>query len=34
VLQHEIDHLDGILICKRYRKQKSKQGKIYGRIVE
>ncbi len=34
VLQHEIDHLDGILICKRYQRQKSKEGKIYGRIVE
>ena len=34
VLQHEIDHLDGILICTRYRKQKIKHGKIYGRIVE
>lgn len=34
VLQHEIDHLDGILICKRYQRQRSKQGKIYGRIVE
>ncbi len=34
VLQHEIDHLDGILICKRFQKQKDKQGKIYGRIIE
>ncbi len=34
VLQHEIDHLDGILICKRFQKQTTKQGKIYGRIVE
>lgn len=34
VLQHEIDHLEGILICERYRKQKIKHGKIYGRIVE
>lgn len=34
VLQHEIDHLNGILICARYRKQKIKQGKIYGRLVE
>lgn len=34
VLQHEIDHLDGILICERYRKQKIKQGKTYGRIIE
>lgn len=34
VLQHEIDHLDGVLICNRYRKQKSKHGKIYGRVIE
>ena len=34
VLQHEIDHLDGILICRRHQKQRPKQGKIYGRIVE
>jgi peptide deformylase len=34
VLQHEIDHLNGILICERYQKQKIKQGKIYGRIIE
>lgn len=34
VLQHEIDHLNGMLICERYRKQKIKQGKTYGRIIE
>lgn len=34
VLQHEIDHLDGILICERYSRQKNKLGKIYGRIIE
>lgn len=33
VFQHEIDHLDGILICNRYKKQdKIREQKIYGRI--
>lgn len=33
VIQHEVDHLDGILICNRYKKQnKIRQQKIYGRI--
>jgi peptide deformylase len=35
VLQHEIDHLNGILIAERARRQKSKKfEKIYGRIIE
>ena len=33
VIQHEVDHLDGILICERYQKQeKIREQKIYGRI--
>lgn len=33
VIQHEVDHLDGILICNRYKKQdKIREQKIYGRI--
>lgn len=33
VIQHEIDHLDGILICHRFQKQeKLRKQKIYGRI--
>ncbi len=33
VIQHEVDHLDGILICNRYQKQtKIRDKKIYGRI--
>jgi peptide deformylase len=33
VIQHEVDHLDGILICNRYQKQtKIRENKIYGRI--
>ncbi len=33
VIQHEVDHLDGILICNRYQKQeKIREQKIYGRI--
>ncbi len=33
VIQHEVDHLDGILICDRYQKQeKIREQKIYGRI--
>lgn len=35
VLQHEIDHLNGILISERARRQKTKRfEKIYGRIIE
>lgn len=35
VLQHEIDHLNGILIAERARRQKTKRfEKIYGRIIE
>lgn len=33
VIQHEIDHLDGILICNRFKKQtKVREQKVYGRI--
>lgn len=33
VIQHEVDHLDGILICNRYQKQeKIRESKIYGRL--
>jgi peptide deformylase len=33
VIQHEVDHLDGILIYNRYQKQtKIREKKIYGRI--
>lgn len=33
VIQHEVDHLDGILICERHQKQeKIREQKIYGRI--
>lgn len=28
VIQHEVDHLDGILICNRYKKQKKKLKSI------
>lgn len=33
VIQHEVDHLDGILICNRHKKQeKIREQKVYGRI--
>lgn len=33
VIQHEVDHLDGILICTRHQKQeKIREQKIYGRL--
>jgi peptide deformylase len=33
VIQHELDHLDGVLICNRYQQQtKIRNKKIYGRI--
>jgi peptide deformylase len=33
VIQHEVDHLEGILICNRFQKQtKLRETKIYGRI--
>jgi peptide deformylase len=35
VIQHEVDHLDGILICHRFRKQEknTRFKKLYGRLA-